>query len=951
MLKMSLTDRDEHNKKRIPILMNYLKLRITDSAHSLSQQHAVFRIELEYGDGLLKWVVYREMADFWNLHGRYKVANLRHEIPNLPAFPKIGLPYWNLLKEEREKHMQEMGMGGKEISKEKFNRIQRERLENYLLKLIRAVMFRPEANRLCKFLEISALSIQLATAGAGAFQGKQGYLSLHVSGGSGSGISRKGLKGFHPMHFKKKHEPKWFLVRESYIVCVDEPDDPTIYDVILIDSDFVIERPKRLYKQGLHLLQHHKDEKTTPFTEDLKSDTATTSTSPVATGKPGDSATFNGAEDPADPSTTNSAPAKKKAVRDASSHTFYVKNSERRLRLVAKNERQMDQFVASIEMMAKRSIWAGKNRFDSFAPIRMNVEAQWLVDGRDYFWNLSKAILMAKESIYIHDWWLSPELYLRRPPAANEKWRLDHLLQRKAKEGVKIFVIVYKEVSNDFTPVESNYTKTRLLGLHRNIHVQRSPSHGLTPQFWSHHEKMCVIDQTIAFMGGLDLCFGRWDTPGHVLIDDGPTGMGMAREEIPDDVQIWTGKDYSNGRVSDFFTLSKPEEDMYDRNKVPRQPWHDIGLQLVGQPARDLCRHFVQRWNYLLRTKNHTRLMPFLLPPADFTPLELAQKRIFGTCEAQICRSASPWSIGTPNKVEHSIQTAYIKAIQLSDHFVYIENQFFISSTLVEGVVIENKIGDALVSRIIRAHHEGTAWRAIIVIPLEPGYPASLDSAEAGSVRLILECQNRTICRGQHSIFGRLRKEGIDPDEYITFFGLRGWGKLKNGCLTSEAIYIHAKCMVVDDRVAIIGSANINERSQRGDRDSELACVIRDTDMMESTMGGRPYQVGRFAHSLRVRLMREHLGIDTDEMEARELGLDVRSRDSIKSSQAHSTHSAPWDPDREQQQGMHETQKHGHVKGQAEQAKHTARHVAHEIANVAAIESDRAAQEFADGSR
>jgi phosphatidylserine/phosphatidylglycerophosphate/cardiolipin synthase-like enzyme len=39
--------------------------------------------------------------------------------------------------------------------------------------------------------------------------------------------------------------------------------------------------------------------------------------------------------------------------------------------------------------------------------------------------------------------------------------------------------------------------------------------------------------------------------------------------------------------------------------------------------------------------------------------------------------------------------------------------------------------------------------------------------------------------------------------------------------------------MIVDDRLAIIGSANINERSQRGDRDSELAAVIRDTDMID----------------------------------------------------------------------------------------------------------------------
>ena len=46
-------------------------------------------------------------------------------------------------------------------------------------------------------------------------------------------------------------------------------------------------------------------------------------------------------------------------------------------------------------------------------------------------------------------------------------------------------------------------------------------------------------------------------------------------------------------------------------------------------------------------------------------------------------------------------------------------------------------------------------------------------------------------------------------------------------------VYIHSKICIVDDRLVIIGSANINERSQRGDRDSELAAVIRDTDMIE----------------------------------------------------------------------------------------------------------------------
>ena len=90
----------------------------------------------------------------------------------------------------------------------------------------------------------------------------------------------------------------------------------------------------------------------------------------------------------------------------------------------------MLQWIAALKKIAATSHYAGKNnRFDSFAPIRMNVSAQWLVDGvsalslgvgvcgmvtyddscqRDYFWNLSRAILLAKDTIYIHDWWLSP---------------------------------------------------------------------------------------------------------------------------------------------------------------------------------------------------------------------------------------------------------------------------------------------------------------------------------------------------------------------------------------------------------------------------------------------------------------------------------------------------------------------------------------------------------------
>ncbi|BGP39024.1 Phospholipase D1 [Rhodotorula kratochvilovae] len=882
LVKMATMDRDEKGDKRIPILMNYLKLRITDSVYPFHDKHAIFRIELEYGDSAVKWVIYRELKDFVNLHAHYRVANLRQGIDKFPAFPKTSLPYLNWLKSE--------GRGN--VGKAEFARMQREALENYLLKLIRATMFGAGANRLCKFLEISAMSIQLATRGGE--QGKQGYLRV-----TSSGASRRKQPGFHPISWKKRHEPKWFIVRDSYIVAVESPASTEVFDVIMVDSTFEIERPTRVYRKGMNLLHANGSSDSLSADEELRAGAVD-----LLANEP-KPPTHRGVADPHDPSTTNPKSASDEdageGLKNSSTHTFYLRSSERKLRLVAKTERQQDQFIASIEKMLAKTIWAGRNRFDSFAPIRLNVAAQWLIDGRDYFWS------------FIHDWWLSPELYLRRPAIKNEKWRLDRLLQRKAREGVQIFVIVYKEVSNDFTPVDSTYTKTRLRGLHPNIHVQRSPSHTSTGTLlWSHHEKMCVIDETIGFMGGLDLCFGRWDTPGHVLVDDGPNPLkdGVDPKTVSHEdaarSQIWPGKDYSNQRVLDFHTLSKPDEDMYDRSKVPRQPWHDIGLQIIGQPARDLCRHFMQRWNYLLRTKNHSVKMPFLIPAPDFTPEQLQSQRITGTCEVQICRSVGPWSMGISH-IEHSIQNAYIKAIQLSDHFVYIENQFFVTSTECEGTVIENKIGDALVSRIVRAHSEGTPWRAVVVVPLIPGYPYPLDHSEASSVRLIMECQFRTICRGEYSIFARLRREGIDPDEYITFFGLRAWGKLGNGALTTESTYIHAKGMIVDDRIAIIGSANINERSQRGDRDSELACIIRDTDMLDSTMAGKPYQVGRFAHTMRVRLMREHLGIDVDELESSE------GREELEAHEAdHIQHrDEEWDPDHQQSHGTNRGAKAG----------------------------------------
>ncbi|TKX20847.1 phospholipase-like protein 2 [Elsinoe australis] len=881
----SMYQRDEHGKKKIPALLEQLKVSIPSSStreDKSGDRHLVFTINLEYGNGpsRMAWTIHRSLRDFANLHLKYKLQSQteryiqlkgedRHRA-KIPRFPRSAFPYLRgfrglgdedfededptgeqggategeqsgaepqSAKKRRQSSTigrkpsfhrrkpsslalgeganQEGGEAANSENKGPYPDRQRKKLEIYLQQMIRWLIFRPDSTRLCKFLELSALSMRLSVEGG--YHGKEGLLTIT----SKRAVERQGLRAFKALPDRLKtmpdrHKPKWFMVRDSYIAAVDSPESLVPTEVFLVDCDFSTDgRKKRLRDQSAQEIAK----------------TAKASAGPQH-------------------------------------HLLKIYNSERKLRLLARNERQLMQFKESIDFMKEKTLWAQKQRFDSFAPVRKNVFARWLVDGRDHMWQVSRAIDNARNFVYIHDWWLSPELYLRRPPAISQRWRLDRLLLEKAQQGVKIFIIVYRNIESAI-PIDSDHTKTHLLELHPNICVQRSPNQFRQNQFfWAHHEKLVVVDNAMAFVGGVDLCFGRWDDPHHVLTDDKLTGF---ESDFPGPrnshtCQSWPGKDYSNPRVQDFYALDQPYEEMYDRTRIPRMPWHDIAMCIVGQPARDVARHFVQRWNYILRQRTPSRPTPVLLPPPEFEQEELDKMGMTGTCQIQILRSCTAWSIGTPNKTECSIMNAYEHLIRNSDHFIYIENQFFISSCTVEGTRIHNKIGDALVDRIEQAFERGENWRACLLIPLMPGFQSSVDSQDGTSVRLIMQCQYRSICRGETSIFGRLKAKGIDPSQYIEFYALRQWGKIgPNQSLTTEQLYIHAKCMIVDDRAAIIGSANINERSMLGSRDSEVASLVIDQETMPSYMGGKPYNVGVFPHTLRMRLMREHLGIDVDE--------------------------------------------------------------------------------------
>jgi phospholipase D1/2 len=77
-----------------------------------------------------------------------------------------------------------------------------------------------------------------------------------------------------------------------------------------------------------------------------------------------------------------------------------------------------------------------------------------------------------------------------------------------------------------------------------------------------------------------------------------------------------------------------------------------------------------------------------------------------------------------------------------------------------------------------------------------------------------------------------------DIEIYVKFFSLRQHGVINDQPVT-EILYIHSKLMIIDDEKMIIGSANINDRSLLGDRDSEIAVLIEEKKKMPLDNSGQ----------------------------------------------------------------------------------------------------------------
>ncbi|NP_001275827.1 phospholipase D alpha [Citrus sinensis] len=511
------------------------------------------------------------------------------------------------------------------------------------------------------------------------------------------------------------------------------------------------------------------------------------------------------------------------------------------------------------------------------------------------------AITNARHMIYITGWSVYTEISLvrdSRRPKPGGGITLGELLKKKASEGVRVCMLVW----DDRTSV-SLLKKDGLMATHdeetekffqgTDVHCilcPRNPDDGGSfiqdiqiSAMFTHHQKIVVVDspmpngdperrRIMSFVGGIDLCDGRYDTPFHSLF-----------------------RTLDTAHHDDFHQPNFPGASI--EKGGPREPWHDIHSRLEGPIAWDVLFNFEQRWrkqggkDVLVHLRE---LGDIIIPPSpvmypddhDTWNVQLFRSidggAAFGFPETPEDAARAGLVSGKDNIIDRSIQDAYIHAIRRAKNFIYIENQYFLGSSFAwsaDGIKPEeinalHLIPKELSLKIVSKIEAGERFTVYIVVPMWPeGFP------ESGSVQAILDWQRRTMDMMYKDVVQALRAKGImeDPRNYLTFFCLGNREVKRSGeyepaerpeddsdfLRAQEArrfmIYVHAKMMIVDDEYIIIGSANINQRSMEGARDTEIA------------MGGyQPYHLSTRVpargqiHGFRMSLWYEHLGMLDD---------------------------------------------------------------------------------------
>ncbi|XP_034562720.1 phospholipase D1 [Notolabrus celidotus] len=827
---------------------------------------AVFQIELKHRE--FTWLVKRKEKHFMELH---------RELRTYKAFMRLPLPTRSHTVKRQTvasgaRHMPNLPRGRDELARDDQVSSRKKQLEDYLNNLLKMPMYR-NYHATLEFIDVSQLSFIHDL-------GPKGLEGMVLKRSGGHRVPGMNCCGHSKMCYR--WSKRWLVVKDSFLLYM-KPDSGAISFVMLVDKEF-------------NIMMDSKDTET--------------------------------------------------------KHGVRIDSLSRSLVLKCSSYRHARWWGQAIEGFVQKhgSAFLTDHRFGSFAREEVNIPAKWYVNGKTYMEDVADALEEAKEEIFITDWWLSPEIFLKRPVVEGNRWRLDCILKRKAQQGVHIFVMLYKEVELALG-INSGYSKRTLHHLHPNIKVMRHPDHVSSAVYlWAHHEKIIIVDQSVAFVGGIDLAYGRWDDREHRLTDigsvtrshleqaeaattnmaapangsgaqsngkgvfsvtdsvDQPKLKGQGRikrtrfsirrhlqkhglaspdsdtDSDPEDearsgsvrslqtgvgelfgnTRFWHGKDYCNFVHKDWIQLDKPFDDFIDRHTTPRMPWHDISSVVHGKAARDVARHFIQRWNFtkLMKPKYRSMSYPCLLPKSHTTAGE-SRYQVPGctTAKVQILRSACDWSAGIKYH-EESIHNAYVHTIQNSQHFVYIENQFFISCA--DNRHVFNKIGDAIAERIKKAYREGKRYRVYVVTPLLPGFEGDINTGGGSAIQAVMHFNYRTMNRGDHSIISQLKREmGDQWINYISIAGLRTHAELE-GKLVSELIYVHSKMLIADDNTVIIGSANINDRSMLGKRDSEVAVIVEDSETVTAVMDGQEYQAGKYALQLRLECFKTILGGHTD---------------------------------------------------------------------------------------
>ncbi|KAL8459374.1 hypothetical protein ACS0TY_036748 [Phlomoides rotata] len=268
----------------------------------------------------------------------------------------------------------------------------------------------------------------------------------------------------------------------------------------------------------------------------------------------------------------------------------------------------------------------------------------------------------------------------------------------------------------------------------------------LAPRFtnstFRNFKEQCVIVDTqgdannrklTAFLGGLDLCGGRYDTPEHRLYRDRDT---VFKDDFHNPSTVHHG---------------------------PREPWHDLHCRLEGPAAHDVLTNFKQRWrkacewaetriliNRMLGWEKHMLdidQIPWITSPSTTFPTEddpslwVSNEDDPQTWHTQVFRSIDSGSLkGFPEDadaayrdnlvfdknlvIDRSIEIAYIQAIRSAQRFIYIENQYFIGSSYAwpsdQDAGANNLVPIEIALKIaskIRARERFTVY---IVIPMWP---------------------------------------------------------------------------------------------------------------------------------------------------------------------------------------------------------------------------------------